>query len=117
MFEHRSNPLLPRRAFYRRTFNYFLASQALAAIALGIGMCGYHFFEKLGWVDAFVNAAMILSGMGPVSTLQTNAGKIFAGCYALFSGLIFITITGIILAPILHRALHLFHLENAAKKS
>src|SRR5580704_14772861 len=112
MFEHRSSPLLPRRAFYRRTLNYFLASQALAAIVLGIGMCGYHFLEKLGWVDAFVNAAMILSGMGPVATLQTDAGKIFAGCYALFSGIAFISIMAIIFAPVIHRFLHKFHLED-----
>ena len=117
MFEHRSSPLLSRRAFFRRTLHYFLASQALVALALGLGMCGYHFLEKLGWVDAFVNAAMILSGMGPVSTLQTDAGKIFAGCYALFSGLVFITVAGIIFAPIAHRALHRFHLERGAEKT
>jgi len=90
-------------------------SQALVAAALGIGMAGYHFLENLGWVDAFVNAAMILSGMGPVSTLQTDTGKIFAGCYALFSGLVFITVTGIVLAPVAHRALHKFHLESGRK--
>jgi len=92
--------------------NCFLFSQALVAVALGIGMAGYHFIENMGWVDAFVNAAMILSGMGPVGTLQTDAGKIFAGCYALFSGLVFITVTGIVLAPVAHRALHKFHLES-----
>jgi len=92
-------------------------SQALVAAALGIGMAGYHFLENLGWVDAFVNAAMILSGMGPVSTLQTDTGKIFAGCYALFSGLVFITVTGIVLAPVAHRALHKFHLESGKNNS
>lgn len=112
MFEHRSSPLLPRRAFYRRVVNCFLLSQALAVLALGIGMAGYHFFENLGWVDSFLNAAMILSGMGPVATLQTTSGKIFAGCYALFSGLVFISIAGILLAPVAHRALHKFHLES-----
>ena len=117
MFEHRSSPLLSRRAFYRRVLNYFLLSQAMVAVALGIGMMGYHFSEKMGWVDAFVNAAMILSGMGPVATLQTEAGKIFAGCYALFSGLMFITVTGIVLAPVAHRALHKFHLESGRKNS
>lgn len=115
MFEHRSSPLLPRQAFYRRVAICFLLSQALVAVALGIGMAGYHFLENLGWVDAFVNAAMILSGMGPVSTLQTDTGKIFAGCYALFSGLVFITVTGIVLAPVAHRALHKFHLESGRK--
>ncbi len=115
MFEHRSSPLLPRQAFYRRVAICFLLSQAVVAVALGIGMAGYHFIEKLGWVDAFENAAMILSGMGPVATLQTDAGKIFAGCYALFSGLMFITVTGVILAPVAHRALHKFHLESGKK--
>jgi len=80
-------------------------------------MAGYHILENMGWVDAFVNAAMILSGMGPVGTLQTDAGKIFAGCYALFSGLVFITVTGIVLAPVAHRALHKFHLESGRKNS
>ena len=89
----------------------------MVAVALAIGMAGYHFFEDMNWVDAFVNAAMILSGMGPVATLQTNAGKIFAGCYALFSGLMFITVTGIVLAPVAHRALHKFHLESGRKNS
>jgi hypothetical protein len=117
MFEHRSSPLLPRQAFYRRVINCFLFSQALVAVALGIGMAGYHFIENLNWVDAFENAAMILSGMGPVATLQTNAGKMFAGCYALFSGLMLITVTGIVLAPVVHRALHKFHLESGRKNS
>ena len=117
MFEHRSSPLLPRQAFYRRVAVCFLLSQVLVAVALGIGMAGYHFTQNLGWVDAFENAAMILSGMGPVATLQTEAGKIFAGCYALFSGLMFITVTGIVLAPVAHRALHKFHLESGRKNS
>jgi hypothetical protein len=117
MFEHRSSPLLSRRVFYRRVVNCFLLSQVLVVAALGLGMAGYHFFENMGWVDAFVNAAMILSGMGPVATLQTDAGKIFAGCYALFSGLVFITVTGIVLAPVAHRALHKFHLESGRKNS
>ena len=115
MFEHRSSPLLPRQAFYRRVINCFLLSQAVVAVALSIGMAGYHFFEDMNWVDAFENAAMILSGMGPVSTLQSDTGKIFAGCYALFSGLMFITVAGIVLAPVAHRALHKFHLESGRK--
>jgi hypothetical protein len=76
------------------------------------GMCGYHTFEKMPWVDAFVNAAMILSGMGPVDPLHTHAGKIFAGCYALFSGLAFIAIVALIFAPIVHRFFHKIHLES-----
>src|SRR5208337_1269290 len=106
MFEHRSKPLLPRPAFYRRLARSLAIGLVVIAFALGIGMVGYRAFEPMSWVDAFVNAAMILSGMGPVSSLQTDGGKIFAGCYALFSGLAFITILGIVFAPIFHRFLH-----------
>lgn len=81
-------------------------------VALGIGMVGYHHFEKMSWVDAFANAAMILSGMGPLGPLTTNAGKLFAGFYALFSGLVFIVVTGILLAPAAHRLMHRFHMES-----
>jgi hypothetical protein len=116
MFEHRSSPLLPRPAFWGRMGRCFLLSAALVAAALGAGMCGYHFFEKMGWVDAFANASMILAGMGPLGNLQTEAGKIFAGCYALFCGLVFVTAIGILIAPIAHRALHKFHLETGQEK-
>ena len=119
MFEHRSQPLLPRRVFYARLARHIAGGLGLVAVMLGLGMIGYHGFEKLPWVDAFVNAAMILSGMGPVATLQTDAGKIFAGCYALFSGLAFVSVIGVIIAPVFHRFLHKFHLEmaeRAAKK-
>jgi len=81
-------------------------------VSLGLGMTGYHVFEKLPWIDAFLNASMILSGMGPVAPIQTDAGKIFAGCYALFSGLTLVAILGIIFAPVVHRFLHKFHLED-----
>lgn len=82
------------------------------AAALSAGVLGYHFIEGLPWVDAFLNASMILGGMGPVNELHSEAGKIFAGCYALFSGIIFIVVAGIFFAPILHRFLHRFHLEG-----
>lgn len=87
-------------------------ASVLIVFSLGLGMAGYHFLESLHWVDAFTNAAMILSGMGPLAPLQTTAGKIFAGCYALFSGLAFLTSVGVVFAPILHRFLHKFHLES-----
>jgi len=80
-------------------------------IALYIGMLGYHVFEKMSWIDSFVNASMILSGMGPVGALTTDAGKIFAGCYALFSGLTFIAIIAIIFAPIVNRFLRRINVE------
>lgn len=112
VFEHKSNPLLPRRAFIRRMGGCALLSAGISVASLFIGMAGYHGFEGMAWVDAFVNASMILGGMGPLGTLNTSAGKIFAGFYALFCGLIFVTIITILLAPIFHRALHKFHLER-----
>jgi hypothetical protein len=116
MFEHHASPLLPRKAFFWRLGQSLLIGCGLLAVALGIGMMGYHYLEHLPWLDAFVNAAMILSGMGPLVPLQTSAGKFFAGCYALFSGLLFLTVAGIILAPIGHRLMHKFHLEVLANK-
>ena len=111
MFEHRKNPLLPRRAFYGRLAQSALIGFIIILGSLGIGMAGYHWFEKLSWLDAFVNASMILSGMGPLAPLQTSAGKFFAGCYALFSGLTFLTSIGVVFAPVFHRFLHKFHIE------
>jgi len=112
MYEHRSKPLLPRRKFYHRLARSAVLGLSLGVGALLIGMLGYHFLENLGWVDAFANASMILSGMGPMAELKTTAGKIFAGCYALFSGVAFLTSVGVVFAPIFHRFLHKFHLET-----
>jgi hypothetical protein len=112
MFEHRNKHLLPRKEFYRRLAHHATLGIIVLISSLGIGMIGYHSFEKMSWVDAFVNAAMILSGMGPVATLQTDGGKIFAGCYAIYSGITLIGILGIIFAPVVHRFLHKFHLED-----
>src|SRR5262252_2677407 len=112
MFEHRRQPLPTPRVFYRRVARGFAIASALIIFSLGLGMAGYHFLENLGWLDAFTNAAMILSGMGPLAPLQTNAGKIFAGCYALFSGLAFLTSVAVVFAPVFHRFLHKFHLES-----
>jgi len=115
MFESRTNPLLPRRVYYRRLARNAALGGAVLAVALGIDMVGYHALENLTWVDAFLNAAMILSGMGPVATIQTTAGKIFAGCYGIFSGIALISILGIIFALVVHRALHKFHLEDETR--
>ena len=115
MFEHRCQPLVPRRVFYARLARSGVASAGIILGALGIGIAGYHGLEGMPWLDAFVNAAMILSGMGPVSPLQTSAGKLFAGCYALFSGLAFVTAVGVIFAPVFHRFLHKFHLESGSR--
>ncbi len=111
MFEHRKQPLVPRRVFLARLGRSALVAAAIVVVALAIGMAGYRGFEGLSWVDAFVNAAMILSGMGPLAQLHSDAGKIFAGCYALFSGLAFISAIGFVFAPIFHRFIHKFHLE------
>lgn len=104
-------PLLPRFAFLVRiAFRISIAVGAVLA-ALAIGAIGYHYTEGLAWIDAVLSAAMILTGMGPVYPLQTNAGKIFATIYALFSGVFFLSTVAILYAPILHRFLHRFHLE------
>lgn len=112
MFEKCQQPLASLNKFVLRLLRGIVFGLILIAIALFIGMLGYHVFEKMSWVDAFVNAAMILSGMGPLTPLVTTAGKIFAGCYALFSGLAFILIVALIFSPIIHRFFHKFHLDK-----
>src|ERR1700733_1647086 len=103
--------LLPLSKFYAKIFRSLLLGVIMTAIALGIGMFGYHHTEKMSWIDAFANASMILSGMGPLSPLNTNEGKIFAGCYALFSGLAFIVIIAVILGPVARRCYHKMHID------
>jgi len=112
MFEHRRQTLLPRRLFYARLRRSAAIGFGIILSSLSIGIAGYHFLENLSWLDAFLNASMILSGMGPIAPIQTNAGKLFAGCYALFSGLAFLSSVGVVFAPIFHRFLHKFHLET-----
>jgi hypothetical protein len=116
MFEHHRQPLLPRPHFFRRLARHFLIASGIVAGALGLGVCGYHYFESLPWLDSLLNASMILSGMGPVSDLHTASGKLFASFYALFSGIAFITIVGVLFAPVFHRFLHKFHLEFEAER-
>lgn len=108
-FERRTDPVIPVGAFLLRLMRSGLLALGLAAVSLGVGMLGYHGLERLGWTDAFLNASMILGGMGPVDSLHTTAGKIFAGFYALYSGLIVIVVAGILLTPIVHRLVHKFH--------
>ena len=112
MFEHRKQALLPRREFIRRLGWSVTAGAVLIACSLSIGMLGYHELGGLEWMDAFLDSAMILSGMGPLSPLHGNAAKLFAGCYAIYCGIALIATTGVILAPVIHRALHKFHLED-----
>ncbi len=113
MFEHRHEPLAPRAIFFRRMVKYALLASGFIAVSLVIGMVGYHYVEGMSWIDAFVNSAMLMGGMGPVSELHTDAGKLFAGIYALYCGLVVIIAIGIVAAPLLHRILHHFHLEVA----
>lgn len=111
MFEHYNDPLLPFSKFLRRMIKRLAISLLLVAISLLIGMEGYRITEGMGWTDAFYNASMILSGMGPPREIKTEAGKIFAGFYALYSGLLLIGMIGIFLMPVFHRVLHKFHSE------
>ena len=112
MYEHHSQPLLPRAAFLLRLASHVGVAIGVVAGSLALGILGYHFLEGLAWIDALVNAAMILGGMGPVDALHTNAGKLFASFYALYSGIVFLLAVGIIFAPVFHRILHHFNLES-----
>ncbi len=111
-FEHINQPIAPRRVFLRRWATSLALVLMLAGASLLIGVIGYHYFEGREWLDAFDDAAMILSGMGPLANPKTGGGKLFAGVYALYSGLLLIVTTGILLAPILHRVLHHFHVPD-----
>jgi len=101
-----------RPPFYHRFLLALGLSAGLVGFSLGLGLLGYHFIAGLNWVDSLLNAAMILTGMGPVDALTSDAAKLFASAYALFSGVVFITATGILIAPIFHRVLHRFHIEE-----
>jgi hypothetical protein len=111
MFERRHQELLPRGQFLARLARSVALAAAIVVTALGIGVVGYHEIEGLPWVDAILDAAMILSGMGPVSTLRTTPGKLFAASYALFSGIVFVAMAAVVVAPLLHRLMHRFHLD------
>lgn len=110
--EHFRQPLAPAGIFVSRMWRYVLVSVAVITVSLGAGVIGYHVLEGIPWVDSLLNASMILGGMGPVTELHTPAGKLFASAYALFSGLAFLGALGIILAPIVHRFLHRFQIEE-----
>lgn len=111
-FEHRREPVISRRRFLHRMAKALALWLALTVVSLTIGIAGYAGFENMSFVDAYANAAMILSGMGPLSALNTTGGKIFAGSYAIFSGLVIVIATSFVLAPIFHRVLHRFHVEQ-----
>ena len=108
--ERRHEPLASRGVFLRRVLLYLGFSIGIIGVSLGIGMLGYHFTEHLSWLDSLLNASMILGGMGPVNPLTTDAGKLFASFYALFAGMVFLVAVGVLLAPVVHRFFHTFHL-------
>jgi hypothetical protein len=117
MYERRASPLASRRTFARRLALNFAAGVAIIVVSLVAGMLGYHFIEGEPWLDAFVDAAMILSGMGPVTTqFKTDGGKLFAGFYALYSGFAVVVATGIVFVPIVHRILHRFHVNPEQRR-
>jgi len=109
MYETKTQPPLPRAHFARRLCLHLALALGVLTVSLGIGMVGYVLFEHLPWLDAFLNAAMLLGGMGPVDLPKTAAGKLFAGGYALYAGLVFIATAALLFAPLLHRVLHHFH--------
>ena len=116
MYERHGQPLLSRRLFVWRVVRSLAAGALIITVSLSVGMLGYHWLENMRWIDAFANAAMILSGMGPLEPLKTDGGKLFAGLYAIYSGLAVILIAGVVFAPVVHRFLHRFHLEPDSRK-
>jgi hypothetical protein len=117
MFEHRRQPLLPRAKFVIRVIGHAAMALGIIVVALAIGVVGYHHLGSLSWVDAILNAAMILGGMGPVDVLHATGAKLFAAAYALFSGVLFLVVAGVLFAPVVHRVFHRFHLEMEADDS
>lgn len=112
MYEPKAHPPIPRDRFARRVLLHFSAALAVLGVSLALGMVGYAHFEGMAWRDAFLNAAMLMGGMGPVDAPKSDDGKVFAGLYALYAGLVFLAASGLVFAPILHRLLHRFHWED-----
>jgi hypothetical protein len=110
--EHRKQKLAPFPHFLRRLLLYGLLCLILVVFSVGIGMLGYHAFANLNWIDSFHMACLILTGMGPVNEMKTETAKLFSSFYALYSGVAFLSMTAVFLAPILHRLLHILHLER-----
>jgi len=114
MYETKNHPLLPRRVFYRRMAAHVGVAGGLIVFSLALGMVGYMGTERMPALDAFLNTAMLLGGMGPVATLATSAGKLFAGLFALYAGLVFVACATLVIVPVLHRLLHHFHVGDKA---
>jgi hypothetical protein len=113
-YEHRSQPVLPRALFIRRIIYHVLLALTVITVSLAAGVLGYRFLAGLSWIDALVNAAMILGGMGPVNEISTLPGKVFASFYALYAGVAFLAIAAVLVAPFAHRLLHRLHLEDTS---
>ena len=113
MYESKHQPPLPRASFAMRLAMHLALAISLLLGSLAIGMLGYAYFEHLSWLDAFLNAAMLLGGMGPVDAPKTDGGKVFAGLYALYAGLLIVITAGVMLAPVLHRMMHKIHWEDS----
>lgn len=111
-FENRRQKLLPLDRFIRRLLGSVVIAASVVGVALAIGVLGYHLVAHLSWVDSILNASMILTGMGPVAPMVTSAAKLFASAYALFSGVVFLSATSVVLAPVFHRILHTFHMAD-----
>lgn len=112
MYEDRRTPPLPPRRFARRMASHLAVAAGLVALSLVVGMWGYEHYEHLPWRDAFLNTAMLLGGMGPVDPLRSNGGKVFAGVFALYAGVVFLVVAGLFLVPVIHRIAHVFHFEG-----
>jgi hypothetical protein len=115
MYEHRTAPLLPRHLFWRRMLRHGGMALLAVVVSLAAGTTGYHALGELPWVNAFENASMILAGMGPADPIDSNAGKIFASLFALYSGVVFLLVAGVLVTPVFHRMLHHFHLESGER--
>jgi hypothetical protein len=111
-YERRDEPMASMSSFLVRLFRAFLATLVIVSVSLAIGTVGYSYFLDMPWIDGLINASMILTGMGPVDRMETTAGKLFATFYALYSGLAFLSMVAIIIAPVYHRFLHHFHLDD-----
>jgi hypothetical protein len=115
MYEHRTHSIVAWPLFLRRAFRHVIWGVLAIIPAAGLGTLGYHHFGRLAWIDAFLNASMILGGMGPVDRMETDAAKLFSAFYALFSGLVFIAVMGVVIAPWLHRMIHVIHAQEKGK--
>ena len=116
MYEGHTTSLLPRRQFFRRWVRHGFIAGAALVVSLAIGTLGFHWFAEESWLDAFLNASMLIGGMGPVGEFKQTAGKLFAALYALYAGIVFLGAAAVFLAPVVHRTLHKLHLDEHAKK-